>query len=81
MPLLHRFYPYDTAGDGSRSSICLECFRTVRGSDADFLYMAEQAHLCEETPLTLRHYAFGDSGPAYRQRSNRDVVQIKLSQN
>ena len=41
------FYPYRTKLDGSRDSICLVCFRTVRGETAEDLAENECNHLCD----------------------------------
>ena len=52
------FYPYRMKPDGSNESICLQCFRTLRGSYANTLAERERDHLCD--PSDLLHHEASD---------------------
>lgn len=54
-----RLYPYRIKFDGSSDSICLRCFRTVRGSNPASLAENERLHIWEPSgvlPLETRRY-------------------------
>ena len=46
------FYPFKTNLDGSKTSICLHCFRTI-GAGSKNLAHCEQEHICDPNDLQL----------------------------
>ena len=61
------FYPYHTYSDGTKTSICLRCYRTIGAGGKD-LSQSESDHVCQpfEFPKAKNVIAIRPTNPRLR---------------